>query len=114
MLQFYARADDISATRDVGSMSSRAPHTAVMRVLVVEDHETLAARLAQGLRQAAMAVDVVHDGAAALESAASTAYDVIVLDRDLPVVHGDRVCREVAGPARGSSCSRPPATSRTG
>ena len=68
-----------------------------MRVLVVEDHKTLAARIAQGLRQAAMAVDVVHDGAAALESAANTAYDVIVLDRDLPVVHGDRVCREVAG-----------------
>ena len=68
-----------------------------MRVLVVEDHKTLAARIAQGLRQAAMAVDVVHDGAAALESAANTAYDVIVLDRDLPVVHGDQVCREVAG-----------------
>ena len=68
-----------------------------MRVLVVEDHKTLAARIAQGLRQAAMAVDVVHDGAAALESAATTAYDVIVLDRDLPVVHGDQVCREVAG-----------------
>ena len=68
-----------------------------MRVLVVEDHKTLAARIAQGLRQAAMAVDVVHDGAAALGAAAATAYDVIVLDRDLPIVHGDRVCREVAG-----------------
>src|SRR5207249_955315 len=44
-----------------------------------------------------MAVDAVHDGAAALEAAAQTAYDVIVLDRDLPVVHGDRVCRIVAG-----------------
>ncbi|OAI55291.1 two-component system response regulator [Gaiella sp. SCGC AG-212-M14] len=68
-----------------------------MRVLVVEDHATLAARVAQGLRQAGMAVDVVHDGAAALQFAARTGYDVIVLDRDLPVVHGDRVCREVAG-----------------
>ena len=68
-----------------------------MRVLVVEDHATLAARVAQGLRQAGMAVDVVHNGAAALEFAAKTGYDVIVLDRDLPVVHGDRVCREVAG-----------------
>jgi len=68
-----------------------------MRVLVVEDHATLAARLAQGLRQAGMAVDVVHDGAAALQFAARTGYDVIVLDRDLPVVHGARVCREVAG-----------------
>ncbi len=68
-----------------------------MRVLVVEDHATLAARVAQGLRQAGMAVDAVNDGAAALEAVAQTAYDVIVLDRDLPVVHGDRVCRTVAG-----------------
>ena len=68
-----------------------------MRVLVVEDHATLADRISQGLRQAGMAVDAVYDGAAALEVSASTAYDVIVLDRDLPVVHGDRVCRSVAG-----------------
>jgi DNA-binding response OmpR family regulator len=68
-----------------------------MRVLVVEDHATLAGRIAQGLRQAGMAVDVVYDGAAALDAAAQTAFDVIVLDRDLPVVHGDRVCRSVAG-----------------
>jgi DNA-binding response OmpR family regulator len=68
-----------------------------MRVLVVEDHATLAERIAQGLRQAGMAVDSVYDGAAALDAAAQTAYDVIVLDRDLPVVHGDRVCRTVAG-----------------
>jgi DNA-binding response OmpR family regulator len=67
-----------------------------MRVLVVEDHATLAGRIAQGLRQAGMAVDAVHDGAAALEAAATTAYDVIVLDRDLPVVHGDHVCRALA------------------
>jgi DNA-binding response OmpR family regulator len=68
-----------------------------MRVLVVEDHATLAGRIAQGLRQAGMAVDTVHDGAAALEAAALTDYDVVVLDRDLPVVHGDRVCRTMAG-----------------
>jgi DNA-binding response OmpR family regulator len=68
-----------------------------MRVLVVEDHATLAARITQGLRQAGIAVDAVHDGAAALEAAAQTAYDVIVLDRDLPAVHGDRVCKAVAG-----------------
>src|ERR1700739_274235 len=68
-----------------------------MRVLLVEDHAMLAGRIAQGLRQAGMAVDAVHDGAAALEAAGQTAYDVIVLDRDLPVVHGDRVCRAVAG-----------------
>jgi len=68
-----------------------------MRVLVVEDHKTLANRITQGLRQAGMAVDVVYDGGAALDAAAQTAYDVIVLDRDLPDVHGDRVCREMAG-----------------
>jgi DNA-binding response OmpR family regulator len=68
-----------------------------MRVLVVEDHATLAGRIAQGLRQAGMAVDAVYDGAAALEAASQTTYDVIVLDRDLPVVHGDRVCRKLAG-----------------
>ncbi|MGH2877008.1 MAG: response regulator transcription factor [Solirubrobacteraceae bacterium] len=67
-----------------------------MRVLVVDDHATLAGRIAQGLRQAGMAVDVAYDGAEALEAAALTEYDVIVLDRDLPVVHGDRVCRAVA------------------
>jgi DNA-binding response OmpR family regulator len=68
-----------------------------MRVLVVEDHATLADRIAQGLRQAGIAVDAVYDGAAALDATAHTGYDVIVLDRDLPVVHGDRVCRELAG-----------------
>jgi DNA-binding response OmpR family regulator len=68
-----------------------------MRVLVAEDHVTLADRIVQGLTRAGMAVDAVHDGAAALEAAAYTAYDVIVLDRDLPAVHGDRVCRTLAG-----------------
>lgn len=68
-----------------------------MRVLVVEDHVMLAERVAQGLRDAGMAVDVVHDGAVAVEAAGQTVYDVIVLDRDLPVVHGDRVCRTLAG-----------------
>src|SRR6266478_5002000 len=78
-------------------MSCRLAHNDEMRVLVVEDHATLAGRIVQGLRQAGMAVDAVHDGAAALEAAAQGAYDVIVLDRDLPVVHGDRVCRTLAG-----------------
>jgi len=68
-----------------------------MRVLVAEDQVKLAGRIAQGLSQAGMAVDAVHDGAAALAAVAQTAYDVIVLDRDLPVVHGDRVCRTLAG-----------------
>jgi DNA-binding response OmpR family regulator len=78
-------------------MSCRLAHTGEMRVLVAEDHVTLAERIAQGLTRAGMAVDAVHDGAAALEAAAYTAYDVIVLDRDLPAVHGDRVCRILAG-----------------
>jgi DNA-binding response OmpR family regulator len=68
-----------------------------VRVLVVEDHATLAGRIVQGLRQAGMAVDATYDGGAALTAAAQTPYDVIVLDRDLPVVHGDRVCRTLAG-----------------
>jgi DNA-binding response OmpR family regulator len=68
-----------------------------MRVLLVEDHATLAGRIAQGLRQAGMAVDAVYDGAAAVEAAAQASYDVIVLDRDLPVIHGDQVCRTLAG-----------------
>jgi DNA-binding response OmpR family regulator len=97
MPQFYTGTDDITATGDVAWMSCGPAHTGVMRVLVVEDHATLADRIAQGLRQAGMAVDAVHDGAAALEAAAQAAYDVIVLDRDLPVVHGDRVCRTLAG-----------------
>jgi DNA-binding response OmpR family regulator len=78
-------------------MSCRLAHDGAVRVLVAEDHATLAGRIAQGLRQAGMAVDAVHDGAAALDAAAQTAYDVIVLDRDLPSVHGDRVCRTLAG-----------------
>jgi DNA-binding response OmpR family regulator len=67
-----------------------------MRVLVVEDHEELAAIVAAGLRREGMAVDVVGDGAAALERAAVYEYDVVVLDRDLPGVHGDRVCETLA------------------
>lgn len=78
-------------------MSSRLAHTDDVRVLVAEDHVMLAGRIAQGLRRAGMAVDAVHDGAAALEATAQAAYDVIVLDRDLPAVHGDQVCRAVAG-----------------
>jgi DNA-binding response OmpR family regulator len=64
-----------------------------MRVLVVEDQAKLATIVATGLRRAGMAVDVVFDGADALEHTASTEYDVVVLDRDLPGVHGDEVCR---------------------
>jgi two-component system phosphate regulon response regulator OmpR len=66
-----------------------------MRVLVVEDHEVLARTLGTGLRREGMAVDVVRDGDDALEHLAVTRYDVVVLDRDLPGVHGDDVCRRL-------------------
>jgi len=76
-------------------MSPRSAHNVQVRVLVVEDHVALADRIGEGLRDAGFAVDVVYDGAAALESTASTGYDVVLLDRDLPAVHGDRVCRRL-------------------
>ncbi|MEU6721225.1 response regulator transcription factor [Nonomuraea sp. NPDC046802] len=63
-----------------------------MRVLVVEDHLELAESLARVLRREGMAIDVVHDGADALDRTELTTYDVVVLDRDLPGVHGDEVC----------------------
>ena len=66
-----------------------------MRVLVVEDEKLLADAVATGLRRQAMAVDVVYDGAAALERVEVNEYEVVVLDRDLPLVHGDDVCRRV-------------------
>ncbi|MGH3229608.1 MAG: response regulator transcription factor [Streptosporangiaceae bacterium] len=68
-----------------------------MRVLVIEDDEELAEAIAAGLRQEQMAVDVAVDGAAGLEHALFTDYDVIVLDRDLPGRHGDEVCAELVG-----------------
>jgi DNA-binding response OmpR family regulator len=66
-----------------------------VRVLVVEDEQALADAIAEGLRSAAFAVDVAYDGAGALDRLAVNDYDVLVLDRDLPVVHGDQVCRTV-------------------
>src|SRR5881296_1092894 len=64
----------------------------MMRVLVVEDERLLADTIAEGLRRQAMAVDVAYDGDAALERLAVNDYDVVVLDRDLPMVSGDEVC----------------------
>jgi DNA-binding response OmpR family regulator len=64
-----------------------------MRVLVVEDHKELAATIAVGLRREGMAVDIAFDGEDALRHAAGDSYDVILLDRDLPRLHGDDVCR---------------------
>jgi DNA-binding response OmpR family regulator len=66
-----------------------------LRVLVVEDEQLLADAVATGLRREAMAVDVVYDGGSATERIGVNDYDVVVLDRDLPVVHGDDVCRKL-------------------
>jgi len=74
-----------------------------MRVLVVEDFEVLARTIGTGLRREGMAVDVVFDGDDALGHLAVTRYDVIVLDRDVPGVHGDEICRRLAA---GPSSSR--------
>jgi DNA-binding response OmpR family regulator len=72
-----------------------------MRVLVVEDHAELADSVVRVLRREGMAVDVAYDGSDALERGAVVDYDVVVLDRDLPGVHGDEVCRSLV--ARASS-----------
>jgi len=72
-----------------------------MRVLMVEDHARLAATVASVLRREGMAVDLAFDGREALDRAALTDYDVVVLDRDLPGTHGDEICRRLT--ARGSS-----------
>jgi DNA-binding response OmpR family regulator len=66
-----------------------------VRVLIAEDERMLADSVAEGLRAEMLAVDVVYDGDAALERLGVNDYDVLVLDRDLPVVHGDDVCRAV-------------------
>jgi DNA-binding response OmpR family regulator len=66
-----------------------------MRVLVVEDEPLMADSVAEWLRRDALAVDVAYDGPAALERLWTNQYDVLVLDRDLPGVPGDEVCRTV-------------------
>ena len=71
-----------------------------MRVLVVEDHKDLAATVAVGLRREGIAVDLAFDGEEALLRTRRADYDVVVLDRDLPRLHGDEVCRTLVG--RGS------------
>jgi DNA-binding response OmpR family regulator len=66
-----------------------------MRLLVVEDEPVLARHVADGLRDAGFAVDVALDGTVALEKLGTQRYDIVVLDRDLPGVSGDDVCRSV-------------------
>lgn len=66
-----------------------------MRVLVVEDEHNLADAIARGLRRKGMAVDVAYDGDTGHEMAFVTRYDVLVLDRDLPGIHGDQICADL-------------------
>src|ERR1700734_1392918 len=73
-----------------------------MRVLVAEDHEVLAEAIGTGLRREGMAVDGVLDGSAALDRLVVTCYDVVVLDGDLPGVHGHDMCRQVAASPAGA------------
>jgi len=73
-----------------------------MRLLIVEDHEVLATAIAAGLRREGMAVDLVLHGQEALDRLGGTRYDVVVLDRDLPGVHGDEVCRRIVAGDSGS------------
>jgi DNA-binding response OmpR family regulator len=67
-----------------------------MRVLIIEDEEALAGAMARGLRLKGMAVDVALDGLSGYEKAVLNDYDVVVLDRNLPGMHGDEVCRRLA------------------
>ncbi len=73
-----------------------------MRVLVVEDHQVLGTAIGAGLRREGMAVDLAANGNAALEHLAVTRYDVVVLDRDLPGIHGDEVCGRIVAGGSGS------------
>jgi DNA-binding response OmpR family regulator len=67
-----------------------------VRILIVEDEQPLADAVARGLRREGMAVDVAYDGDSGHEKATVTRYDVVVLDRDLPGMSGDRLCAEIA------------------
>ncbi|HUC56373.1 MAG TPA: response regulator, partial [Streptosporangiaceae bacterium] len=68
-----------------------------MRVLVAEDSRSLADVLVEGLRDQGMAVDAAHDGLEAAEKIGVNCYDVVVLDRDLPGIHGDLLCQMITG-----------------
>jgi len=71
-------------------------------VLVVEDNSVIADAVAEGLRDQGMAVDVAYDGRSGLEKVAVNAYDVVVLDRDLPRLHGDKLCEQIVDSPRTS------------
>ena len=95
----WGRDRAVSAGPGPRTRQERVPRR---RVLVVEDHAKLAGKIADGLRRDGMAVDVALDGQDALDHASVTRYDIIVLDRDLPKVHGDEVCRSLLAGGYGS------------
>jgi DNA-binding response OmpR family regulator len=68
-----------------------------VRVLVVEDNTVVADAVAEGLRDQGMAVDVAYDGPSGLDKATVNTYDVVILDRDLPRLHGDALCQQIVG-----------------
>lgn len=78
-----------------------------MRVLLVEDEQPLVGYIEAGLRKHGFTVDVALDGRSALDKCEITPYDVVVLDRDLPLVHGDAPgAAQRAGPSAGAVCRR--------
>ena len=86
---------DRHSRRDRAVTCAAPSLSGTMRVLVVEDHGRLASAVAEGLRREGMAVDLAFDGNEALAHVTVNRYDVVVLDRDLPGVHGDQVCRSL-------------------
>src|SRR6516164_4150523 len=85
--QLYAPGGDIAVRGGVTMLLPGAGHPGGMRVLLVEDEVELAEAVARVLRREGIAVDVAFDGREALDRASVNAYDVVVLDRDLPQVH---------------------------
>jgi DNA-binding response OmpR family regulator len=102
MPPFYTPAGDSTVSVADTQLTPPAWRRGGMRILVAEDFEVLAETVAAGLRQEGMAVDVALDGDDAVEHLTVNRYDVIVLDRDLPGVHGDEVCRRVVAAGTGS------------
>jgi DNA-binding response OmpR family regulator len=81
---------------------SKVSHDGLVRVLVVEDNAVVADAIAEGLRDQGMAVDVAYDGASGLEKVTVNDYDVVLLDRDLPKLHGDELCAQIVDSPRTS------------
>jgi DNA-binding response OmpR family regulator len=89
------RWEDDDERSGASSGRHRSNRSEAVRVLVIEDDHEMAEAVATGLRRARMAVDIALDGPSGLELALLNDYDVVVLDRDLPGMHGDEVCAEL-------------------